>query len=80
MVIPTHNRPAAVAETVSHCLASAQRVDAEVIVVDDGGSPHLSLPPHPRLHLVRTPGVERSNARNQGACAARGDRSALVCR
>lgn len=56
-----------------HCLASARRAGAEVVVVDDGSSPPLSLPTHPQLRIVRTSGVERSRARNQGAIAASGE-------
>jgi GT2 family glycosyltransferase len=72
VVVPTHNRPDAVATTVHHLLESAGATHAEVIVVDDGGSPPLSLPAHEALRVVRTPGVERSQARNLGALAARG--------
>jgi|CXWL01.1.fsa_nt_gi cellulose synthase/poly-beta-1,6-N-acetylglucosamine synthase-like glycosyltransferase len=73
VIIPTHNRPAAVAETVSHCLASAERSGAEVVVVDDGSSPPVVLPTHTLLRIVRTPGGERSRARNQGARASLGE-------
>jgi len=73
VIIPTHNRPAGVEETVRLCLASAGRAGAEVVVVDDGSSPPLVLPTHPLLRIVRTPGGERSRARNQGACASLGE-------
>jgi len=73
VIIPTHNRPVAVVETVSQCLASAERSAAEVVVVDDGSSPALSLPTHPLLRVVRTQWGERSRARNQGACASLGE-------
>lgn len=43
------------------------------MVVDDGSSPPLRLETHPDLRVVRTPGVERSRARNQGATNAHGE-------
>lgn len=72
VVVPTHNRLDALGVTVDHLLVSAAHARAEVLVVDDGSAPALYLPDREGLRLFRTSGVERSNARNQGACLARG--------
>ncbi len=75
VIIPTHNRPEKLAETLSHLIR--QNIPAsvyEVIVVDDGSSPPVTLPTgDDRLRLLRLGGGERSAARNAGAAAARGD-------
>lgn len=72
VVVPTHNRPASLLETVSRALASCKRGLTEVVVVDDGSTPPLEVPSDSRLRIVRTTGVERSRARNAGAHDARG--------
>lgn len=72
VIVPTHSRPAAILETVEHCLESARGCGAEVVVVDDGSTPPVSLPQIDGLRITRTAGVERSRARNIGACAALG--------
>ena len=71
VIVPTHDRPEAVAITVRHLLDSVRGALGEIVVVDDGGSPPLSLPADEALRIVRTSGVERSKARNLGALAAR---------
>ena len=73
VIVPSHNRPDAILSTVTHLLRSALSAGAEVVVVDDGSMPPIVLPQNDRLRLVRTPGVERSRSRNQGACSAVGE-------
>lgn len=70
IVIPTHNRQSCLEETLSH-LAKQTLHDYEVIVVDDGSSPPVSV--SEPVRLVRLEGEERSAARNAGAKAAHGD-------
>lgn len=77
VIVPTHNRPDALLLTLDGLLAAA-RIEAEILVVDDGSTPPLSLPITGPVRLIRTSGVERSRARNQGACAARGERLIFV--
>ena len=71
VIVPTHNRPGAIGDTLRHLVDSAHLSAAEIVVVDDGGSPPLSLETSERVRVVRTPGLERSRARNLGAQAAR---------
>lgn len=78
VIIPTHNRAEKLVETLG-CL-KRQNLDGaacEVIVVDDGSTPPVTLPEHLaadlRFKLVRLEGVERSAARNSGAAAATGE-------
>lgn len=79
VVIPTRNRP----EAIARCLASLARVDYprgryEVIVVDDGSDRPLDeiVVPHRRhlsLRLLRRPNGGPGAARNTGVAAARGE-------
>jgi glycosyltransferase involved in cell wall biosynthesis len=76
VVVPTRNRPASLREA----LAGLSRQDAgpasyEVVVVDDGSLPPVSLPGtvDPLISILRLEGVERSAARNAGASRARGN-------
>ncbi|MEP7273158.1 MAG: glycosyltransferase [Acidobacteriota bacterium] len=72
VVIPTHNRPATLVETLGHLeKQTLNRAYYEIIVVDDGSSPPVTVAPPVRL--VRLEGEERSAARNAGAKAARGE-------
>ncbi len=72
VIIPTHNRREELAKTLDHLLAqSLPRSAFEVIIVDDGSSPPVTVP-HP-LQLVRLEGAERSAARNAGVQASRGE-------
>ena len=75
VVIPTRNRPLALAR----CLRalSEQRTDRsfEVIVVDDGSSPPTQAPELellPRARVIRSGGVGPAAARNRGLHAAQG--------
>jgi GT2 family glycosyltransferase len=75
VIIPTHNRPEKLAETVrslqNQTLASA---DYEIILVDDGSVPPVRLTQttdHPSCTLIRLEGLERSAAGNAGARTAR---------
>lgn len=72
VIVPTHNRPLALSTTLATLLRSATLARAEVIVVDDGSSPPVHIPKVEHLRLIRTEGVERSMARNQGAGSAQG--------
>ncbi len=77
VVIPTHNRPNKLA-AILDSLKRQSLADShyEIIVVDDGSTPAVSLPEGeqgPTLRLLRTEGVERSIARNRGAAIAAGD-------
>ncbi|MEK6288253.1 MAG: glycosyltransferase [Acidobacteriota bacterium] len=76
VIIPTHNRAKELADTLA-CLKrqSLAAAEYEIIVVDDGSSPPVSLresSENPRCLLVRLEGLERSAARNAGAAAAKG--------
>jgi glycosyltransferase involved in cell wall biosynthesis/GT2 family glycosyltransferase len=75
VVIPTHNRPDKLPETL-RALAAQNFDDFEIIVVDDGSHPPADLGEYSqdaRFRLLRTPGIERSAARNLGAKNARGE-------
>lgn len=77
VIVPTHNRPDKLAQTLS-CLSKQALgpADYEIIVVDDGSFPPVTLPLNvhgPRCIRVRLEGRERSAARNQGAAVARGE-------
>lgn len=82
VVIPTRNRVQSLHETIRTLRdQTLEASDYEVIVVDDGSTPSVSLPPSvggAALTLVRLEGVERSAARNAGAQAARGEVLAFV--
>jgi glycosyltransferase involved in cell wall biosynthesis len=76
VVIPTRDRPDKLAETLEglrHQTLSAEQY--EVVVVDDGSTPPLSLDGSaqgPSLRCVRRAGGGRSAARNAGVAAAQG--------
>ena len=77
VIIPTRNRPEALARTL---LDLAPRLEeaagCEAIVVDDGSSPPAATPPTLagcECRVVRLTGAGRSAARNEGADAAGGD-------
>jgi GT2 family glycosyltransferase len=77
VIIPTHNRHDKLAGLID-CLKrqSVAAQDYEIIVVDDGSKPAVTLAggdqEGPACRLVRLEGVERSAARNRGAARARG--------
>ncbi len=76
VIIPTHNRPDRLADTV----AALQRqtlpaTDYEILVMDDGSMPPVVLTgevENPTCRVIRLENVERSAARNTGASVARG--------
>jgi len=69
VVVPTRNRPQALASTLADLKAQELEPDAyEIAVVDDGSEPKASVPDGVRL--LRLEGRERSAARNAGARAA----------
>lgn len=77
IIIPTRDRPEKLMKTLA-CLKlqDLAPTDYEIIVVDDGSSPAVTLPDSKAdliCRLVRTPGLERSAARNRGAAAATGN-------
>jgi len=82
VIIPTHNRPDKLSETLA-CLRS-QDIPAtayEIIVVDDGSTPAVNLPEASEAldcRLVRLEKLGRSAARNSGAAAARGEQLVFV--
>jgi glycosyltransferase involved in cell wall biosynthesis len=63
VVIPAYGRQQSLAAAVRSALAEIAEGD-EVIVVDDGSDPPLTVAPDPRLRLIRSD-------RNRGAAAAR---------
>jgi len=82
IVVPTYNRPKAIAETA----AALARLppppgDFEVIVIDDGSPDPVSLHPiesHAEIRLHRQPNAGPAAARNAGARLARGKRLAFT--
>jgi glycosyltransferase involved in cell wall biosynthesis len=71
VVIPTYNRPGLLRRAVTSAVEQ-EGVRVEVIVVDDGSSPHVSaaaLPPE--VTITRTGSVGVAAARNLGAQLAR---------
>lgn len=77
VIVPTHNRPEKLAQTLA-CLSNQAlgTDDYEIIVVDDGSLPPVILPSNlsgPSCVCIRLEGRERSTARNRGAAVARGE-------
>jgi glycosyltransferase involved in cell wall biosynthesis len=77
VIIPTHNRPDKLAATIAYLRRQDLASDYyEVVVVDDGSTPPVTLcesTAGPRCTLVRLEGLERSVARNRGAAIAKGE-------
>jgi GT2 family glycosyltransferase len=77
VIIPTHNRPDKLSETLAGLRRQTLPADIyEIVVVDDGSTPPVTLPEGqggPVCRLIRLGGGERSAARNTGAEAARGE-------
>jgi GT2 family glycosyltransferase len=76
VIIPTRNRQDRLVKLLA-CLKrqTVAATDYEIIVVDDGSTPHVVFPSDdqgPKCTLVRLEGVERSAARNRGALVAEG--------
>jgi glycosyltransferase involved in cell wall biosynthesis len=74
VIVPTHNRIAALEALVQSLRQQRTELLWEVIVVDDGSEPPVDQVVGEGLtfRLLRTPGVERSAARNLGARSASG--------
>ncbi len=78
IVIPTHNRPEKLRETVNYLrLQDFTKAGYEIVVVDDGSTPPVKFEQDftfsPTVRIVRLEGEERSVARNKGANAAKGE-------
>jgi len=72
VVIPTRNRPEKLLRAVESALSQSLH-DLEVIVVDDGATLPVELPPNPRLRCIRLESSQGpAAARNAGLAAARG--------
>ncbi|PSB13282.1 glycosyl transferase family 2, partial [filamentous cyanobacterium CCP2] len=71
IIIPTYNRPELLSRAVQSALNQTES-DIEVIVVDDGSTPPVTLPEHNQLRVIRLdPNQGGAAARNHGAAAAR---------
>lgn len=77
VIIPTRNRPQRLNKTIEGLLSQdLARSCYEILVVDDGSTPPVSLNTNGQLQactLIRLEGVERSAARNKGAAVAVGE-------
>lgn len=78
VVIPTHNRPEKLRETVEKLrLQNFPKNNYEIVVVDDGSTPPVKFDEDfiisPTVRIVRLEGEERSVARNTGAREANGE-------
>jgi glycosyltransferase involved in cell wall biosynthesis len=72
IVIPTRDRPRLLERAVASALAQSVG-DLQVVVVDDGSTRPVRLPPDPRLEVVRAPRpLGASAARNLGLRQAAG--------
>jgi len=77
VIIPTHNRPDKLVETVAalrHQTLLGR--EYEILVMDDGSTPPVMLTgdlENPTCRVIRLEGVERSIARNMGAQQAKGE-------
>jgi glycosyltransferase involved in cell wall biosynthesis len=82
IVVPTHDRPGAVADCVESLLAQDYPVDRfEVVVVENGstgGTAQLAGRSDARLHILTIPRADANAARNAGVRHARGDPVCLV--
>ncbi len=70
VVIPTRDRPEALARCLRAVLAQETRRSYEIVVVDDGSG--VDPPDDPRVHVLRSPGRGPATARNIGLHSARG--------
>jgi glycosyltransferase involved in cell wall biosynthesis len=78
IVIPTHNRPEKLRETVEKLRGQDfPSEDYEIVVVDDGSNPPVAFEKEftvaPNIKIIRLEGEERSVARNTGAREAHGE-------
>jgi glycosyltransferase involved in cell wall biosynthesis len=78
IVIPTHNRPEKLRETVEKLRRqNFPPEEYEIVVVDDGSTPPVvfeeDFTVRPKIRLVRLEGEERSVARNTGARQSAGE-------
>lgn len=78
IIIPTHNRHQQLLETIEKLRRqSFPAEDFEILVVDDGSNPPVTLPKEftalPETSVIRLEGLERSVARNTGAANAKGE-------
>ncbi len=77
VIIPTHNRPDKLAETVARLRhQTLLGTTYEILVMDDGSTPPVVLTGElepPACRVIRLAGVERSITRNTGAQKAAGE-------
>lgn len=72
IILPTHNRPALLAEAIASVRAQ-NCADWELIVVDDASTPPAAIPDDPRIRLVRqAPAGGGAAAKNRGIADAHG--------
>lgn len=78
MIVPTYERRELLSEATASLLHQSIR-DIEVIVIDDGSPSGASIPPDPRVSLVRAPtNLGAAGARNLGIDVATSD-AILFC-
>lgn len=77
VIIPTHNRPDKLGDTVAGLRQQTlPATDYEILVMDDGSTPPVVLTgelENPTCRVIRLAGVERSITRNTGAQKAKGE-------
>jgi GT2 family glycosyltransferase len=78
IIVPSHNRHAAIGDCVEACLRQQYDGDFEVIVVDDGSEPPLAPWSDARVRLIRQPQAGPAAARNRGLRATSAERIAFT--
>ena len=79
IIIPTHNRGAAIRETIESALSQTIGTGLEIIVVDDGSTDdtwqflQIEYSNHAQIRMVSQQNAGVASARNRGLREARGD-------